>query len=561
MTARRRRGCACAGCADRAERRDAGAVHAALLDDVSDRPARGAEQGGGARAAAGGGGCPAGPRPRRRGQSRARGGGRLRGALARSIGEEFLLVELLPDTAPVTLTTICERLAKLDLLPVFAHPERCRALAPRLGAARRGPPGGRAGAGRREEPARTLGIRHPRRSRGGSWTRDARTCWRRTRTTGVTASALLRAATLVADRLGDGVRNELTAHRPGLVLSGVHPETADPSMRQRRAALDTLTVVVLNWNQAGAHDPRRREPRGRRRCRARESSSSTTARMTAAPTGSHRSSTHASHLRLNENVGFARGNNAGARALPGDDYLFVNSDAFVHRRGSVAALLRALDRPAIGLVVPRLLNEDLTLQPSVLPALRPSVALFPRERTVAPRPQRPPAALGHALGPRHVTRDRMRDRPRDARARSRSGMSWAGFPRQPSCTRRTLISACRPRSRATPCGSAPRRSSSTSEEGLTRTRWDEEARAERVGSANAALIREHLSPLDARLTIAFTRAGLAARLGYWTLTRDRTAAASSEACCAATASRFGRRSSHMSVRMLFLAPFPPSLDA
>ena len=38
---------------------------------------------------------------------------------------------------------------------------------------------------------------------------------------------------------------------------------------------------------------------------------------------------------LEENAGFARGNNAGANARPAAAYLFVNSDAFVHGPGSV----------------------------------------------------------------------------------------------------------------------------------------------------------------------------------------------------------------------------------
>jgi GT2 family glycosyltransferase len=76
-------------------------------------------------------------------------------------------------------------------------------------------------------------------------------------------------------------------------------------------------------------------------------------------------------LELESNVGFARGSNLGAERLPADAYLLVNSDAFVGRPGSVAKLRAALDDPAVGLVVPRLLNEDQTLQPSVVPISTP----------------------------------------------------------------------------------------------------------------------------------------------------------------------------------------------
>ncbi len=77
-------------------------------------------------------------------------------------------------------------------------------------------------------------------------------------------------------------------------------------------------------------------------------------------------------LAMDENVGFARANNAGARSLPSTSaYLVLNSDAFVHRPGSVSRLLAALEDPATGIAVPRLLNPDLTLQPSVAPLSTP----------------------------------------------------------------------------------------------------------------------------------------------------------------------------------------------
>ena len=77
-------------------------------------------------------------------------------------------------------------------------------------------------------------------------------------------------------------------------------------------------------------------------------------------------------LAMEDNVGFARANNQGARGLPAARaYLFVNSDAFVHVPGSVAALAQALRRPGVGIAVPRLRNPDGTLQPSVVPLSSP----------------------------------------------------------------------------------------------------------------------------------------------------------------------------------------------
>jgi GT2 family glycosyltransferase len=81
-------------------------------------------------------------------------------------------------------------------------------------------------------------------------------------------------------------------------------------------------------------------------------------------------------LALPENVGYARAANAGAKRLPGDSYLVTNNDAFVHRPGSVQALLDALADPAVGLVAPRLRNEDLTLQPTVRPLPTPGVSVL-----------------------------------------------------------------------------------------------------------------------------------------------------------------------------------------
>src|SRR4051794_32962829 len=81
------------------------------------------------------------------------------------------------------------------------------------------------------------------------------------------------------------------------------------------------------------------------------------------------------HLPLEENTGFARGNNAGAARLRGEAYVFVNSDAFAAPGATLAALLAPLAEPRVGLTVPLLLNEDGSVQSSVFPLTRPGVAL------------------------------------------------------------------------------------------------------------------------------------------------------------------------------------------
>ena len=77
-------------------------------------------------------------------------------------------------------------------------------------------------------------------------------------------------------------------------------------------------------------------------------------------------------VRLEQSVGYA---NAGAAALAGTSYLILNNDAFVHTPGSVGRMLEALSCERVAIVVPRLVNPDLTLQPSVRPIDTPSVAL------------------------------------------------------------------------------------------------------------------------------------------------------------------------------------------
>jgi GT2 family glycosyltransferase len=141
-----------------------------------------------------------------------------------------------------------------------------------------------------------------------------------------------------------------------------------------RAMLDELSVVIVNWNTPDLTI---------RSVQSLVEDGVSAERIVVVDNGS----TDGSHerferelpecptLRFEHNVGYARAANAGARLLPGKDYLFVNNDAFVHRPGSVEALVRCLRDPSVGIVVARILNEDLTLQPSVFPVQTPAVSL------------------------------------------------------------------------------------------------------------------------------------------------------------------------------------------
>jgi GT2 family glycosyltransferase len=69
-------------------------------------------------------------------------------------------------------------------------------------------------------------------------------------------------------------------------------------------------------------------------------------------------------IRLEKNVGFGRANNIGAEAATGAHLLLLNTDCFV-RPGLLAALANRLDDDGgCGVVGPRLLNPDGTLQSS-----------------------------------------------------------------------------------------------------------------------------------------------------------------------------------------------------
>lgn len=96
-----------------------------------------------------------------------------------------------------------------------------------------------------------------------------------------------------------------------------------------------------------------------------------------------------------DNVGFARGNNIGARLARGAYLLVLNSDAEV-REGCVESLCRVLDeRAEVGIVGPRTLSGDGTPQVSFGTALTP-LAEWRQGRLVRGVRRREPEALAEA---------------------------------------------------------------------------------------------------------------------------------------------------------------------
>jgi GT2 family glycosyltransferase len=230
-------------------------------------------------------------------------------------------------------------------------------------------------------------------------------------------------------------------------------------------------------------------------------------------------------VRIDVNVGFAKANNIGAGMLPGQSYLLVNNDAFVHRAGSVAALLKALGQRGVGVVVPRLLNTDLTLQPSVAPFTTPVPALVRASglsRFVPDRWQ--PRLSTHwshassreveaAIGPVMLVDGRVWQR--------------LGGLRETSFMYAEDLDLCW---RARKEGSRTWFSSESEFVHLggasSDLRWSTRERTRRIGRAEAAMMREHLPPAKAAAALAFMRLGMAARVVYFSLVRNAAASAS-----------------------------------
>jgi N-acetylglucosaminyl-diphospho-decaprenol L-rhamnosyltransferase len=229
-------------------------------------------------------------------------------------------------------------------------------------------------------------------------------------------------------------------------------------------------------------------------------------------------------LELAENVGFARANNAGVRSLPASAaYLVLNSDAFVHVPGSVARLMDTLRDPEVGIVVPRLLNPDLSLQPNVAPLSTPLPELVRASGLSRLVPNRLQPALGThwdhsrsrriqaAVGPVLLVRSAAWDQLGgfDERLymyaedldlfRRAAALGWtARFVAEAEFVHLGGASAVQ--------------------------RWGEAQRAERVARAEAQTIVAHLGPLRARLTLALMALGVGMRALFSALTGRRAAA-------------------------------------
>lgn len=229
--------------------------------------------------------------------------------------------------------------------------------------------------------------------------------------------------------------------------------------------------------------------------------------------------------RVEENVGYARASNRGAASLRGDAYLLVNSDAFVEQKGSLPALVGALEDPAVGIVVPRLLNEDGTLQPNAMPPSSPAVALVRASGVSRLIPNRwqtrwsthwdhsASQDIEVADGPVYLVRGSVWD-------------ELGGYTERQYMYAEDLDLCVRAREAGWRIRFVADAEFIHIGMGSTSNRWSSAERAERIGRSEAAMIREHLSPLKARLTLAFLSTGLAGRWIFHRLVGHRDAAAS-----------------------------------
>jgi GT2 family glycosyltransferase len=201
--------------------------------------------------------------------------------------------------------------------------------------------------------------------------------------------------------------------------------------------------------------------------------------------------------------------------LPGDAYLFVNSDAFVHERGSVNRMLERAASAAI--VIPRLLNEDLTLQRNVVPRTTLAVELV-----------RASGASRLVASPRWSTHwDHASSREVDAAigavvlVRADAWEDLGGFDERRFMYAEDLDLFWRARERGWPIWFDPAATFVHVGGATAGRRWSSPQRAARVAAAEAEMIRAHRPAATAMATLGVMAAGTAARAGLALGTRNR----------------------------------------
>lgn len=224
-------------------------------------------------------------------------------------------------------------------------------------------------------------------------------------------------------------------------------------------------------------------------------------------------------VRLENNTGYAFATHRGVAAQPGEAYLIVNNDAFVHRPGTLQALLSALERDdEVGIVVPRLLNPDLTLQPTVKPLDTPAVA-FVRASGLS-------RLVPNRWQPRWGTHwDHSTSRPIRAvdgavmLVRRRTWNEIGGFGAQTSMYAEDTRMCWETFKHGWKIWFEANAEFVHIGNATAGRRWSDPERAERWSAAEALLLRDQLSRPSAALSVGLTAAGLAGRIVVFTLLR------------------------------------------
>ncbi len=223
-------------------------------------------------------------------------------------------------------------------------------------------------------------------------------------------------------------------------------------------------------------------------------------------------------IRFEENIGYGGAMNAGAKELPGEAYLMPNNDAFVHDPGSVTVLLRTLDDPTVGLSFPRYLNEDLTLQPSVMPTHSPLTALIRASGLSRLVPNRWAAKLTT-----HWDHSTARDIDgANGAAMLFRGETWhqlGGFDERIYIYAEEIDICWRARKLGWRIWFTPEAQFVHLGNSSAGKEWSNPTRERLIGASESTVIRWHLPRVSAGVTIGLISAGLAARLVVFKLLR------------------------------------------
>ncbi len=228
-------------------------------------------------------------------------------------------------------------------------------------------------------------------------------------------------------------------------------------------------------------------------------------------------------VRLEENIGYARAANLGARVRTSDSYLFVNNDAFVHRPGSVAAMARVLEDPAVGLVSARVLRQDLTVQPAVVALQTPAVALVRASGLSRLIPNRWQPSWS-TYWDQSSSREIQAVSTVAVLVRRETWEQLGGFDEGMYFYGEDLDFCFRARREGWKVWFTPEAEFVHIGGGSTAPRWSNADRSERVGRAEAMMIRRNMSPLAANASLAFMGLGLLARYAAFRLSGRREAA-------------------------------------